>query len=98
MNDYPWRNTELAHILRPTLPLGLAAANYWAEQRIGTPYGWLELLNFLNVTVRGHGMFCSEFVTHYYRQAGWPLFPHDDPAQIAPFQFLDLLGAGFAEV
>jgi uncharacterized protein YycO len=98
VNSYPWRNTELAYVLRPTQTLYLTNADAWATLQIGTPYGWLELLEFINITHRGKGMFCSEFACYYYRAAGWPMFPLDLPSQIAPFQFTSLIGAGFTNM
>lgn len=96
VSRYPWRNTELAYILRPCVHLDLPAANAWATSIIGTPYGWLELLNFVGLSVEKKGMFCSQFVAEYYRHAGWHLFPEDRAAQVAPFEFLDLVDLGFA--
>jgi cell wall-associated NlpC family hydrolase len=97
---YPLRTEQLIYILRPHLPrshrrLNWHRAQQYYAQSLGTPYGWLELLNFLGITERGKGLFCSEFVTYYYRAAGWNIFPEDDPAQVAPFEFLNLVGAGF---
>ncbi len=99
VNLYCTRYHELAYVLRPTINIwDYQSANSYARSNIGTPYGWLELLNFVGITHRGAGLFCSEFLTYYYRAAGWNMFPEDDPAQVAPFEFLNLVGAGFTVV
>lgn len=89
---YPLRISQLAYVLRPQVPLDLAAARQWATTMAGTPYGWLDLANFVNVPVRSRGIVCSPFVTSFERAAGWHIFPEDPPEKIAPFQFLDLIG------
>jgi len=98
VNLYPIRMTELAYVLRPTAPVDLARANRWAQTKIGTRYGWIELLNFVGVSLSLGGMFCSQFEVEYYRQGGWSMFPEDDAARVAPFENLNLVGAGFADV
>lgn len=95
---YPIRLSQLGWVLRPTRPLDLAAANRWAALKVGTPYGWLELLNFVGIPLDGHGMFCSDAIVEYLRRGGWAIFPEDRTTQVAPFEFLDLVGAGFEDV
>ncbi len=89
---YPLRLSELAYILRPTVPLDLTAAGKWFDSVKGQPYGWLDLADFFGLPVDGPGMVCSPFATSYLRAAGWSIFPADPPEKIAPFQFLDLIG------
>lgn len=98
VNLYPWRDTELAYILRPKVPLNLPAGWAYARSMIGTPYGWLDLLAFMGITKNFPGIVCSAFVTEIYRHAGWRIFPTDTPEDIAPFEFLTLCGNGFAVV
>lgn len=99
VNWYPTRTTDLAAILRPTKKYNYQAADWWANDKCGTPYGWLELLNFIGIAHQNGGMFCSQFVTEYYRRAGWlTLFPYEASNKVAPFEFLDLVGEGFTEV
>lgn len=92
VNLYPWRDTELAWVLRPTMKLNLPWARRWAKDRIGTPYGWLDLLNFINIPIDAPGIVCSAFLTKFLRQAGWNVFPTDPARKVAPSQFLDLIG------
>ena len=103
-NKYPTRYAQLVQVLRPTVPLDLEKANAWAETKRGTKYGWVELLHFIGLTsllgcpLSDGGMFCSQAEVEYYRHAGWNLFPEDDPADVAPFENIELVGAGFVEV
>ena len=94
VNLYPFRDTQLAYVLRPR-SIALDKARAWAKPLIGTKYGWLELMNFVGVKRSDGGMFCSQFLTLFYRAGGMNLFPEDDAARIAPFQFLDLVGEAF---
>lgn len=95
VNLFPVRESELLFVLRPNEQIDFNNANEWAKSKIGTPYGWLELLEFINVTHKGKGLFCSEFATLFYRKAGVNLFPTDNPAQVAPFEFLLYIGFVF---
>ena len=96
--SYPLRTDQLVYVLRPTVPLNLTAATAWATSVSGTKYGWLELLNFVGLPINAGGMFCSQFLTEYYRHAGWTMFIEDPPSRVAPFEFLNLVGAGFTDV
>lgn len=101
VNYYPTRFEGLSHVLRPTRRGGLCQigdATTWAVSIVGTPYGWLELLNFVGLPIRNHGMFCSQFATEFYRHAGWQIFPDSDPSDVEPFRFLDLVNNGFQEI
>jgi hypothetical protein len=62
---------------------------------LGTPYGWLDLLNFIGLNVDTEGIVCSAFATEFYRACGWNLFPTDQSNDVAPFEFLNLIGNGF---
>lgn len=95
VDKYPVRLTELAWVLRPTVPLDLGTAFAWADSMKGTPYGWLDLLAFVGLPVHFGGIVCSAFVTRLYRMGKWLLFPTDDASAIAPFEFLTLVGNGF---
>lgn len=95
VGNYPFREADLAWILRPTTPLNMSAGRVWANSMQGTPYGWADLLAFVGIKHDYPGIVCSPFVTAFYRAAGWPLFPTDDVNCIAPFEFLTLVGSGF---
>lgn len=89
---YPTRLSELTYVLRPTVALNLDAGRKWFETELGTPYGWLDLLNFIGLPVDKRGVVCSPFVVGFLRASGWNVFPADKDICIAPFQFLDLVG------
>lgn len=84
---YPLRTDHLAGAWRPLHPLNLPAAVAYSVRMRGTPYGWPELFTFIGITVRGRGVFCSEFATEWYRAAGMDPFPGEDPQFVAPFEF-----------
>jgi cell wall-associated NlpC family hydrolase len=85
---YPLRLEGLAHVVRPKLPFDAAKALAFTEGMKGTPYGWLDLLNFGSISIDTKGIVCSPFVTLLLRDNGIPVFG-DEPANlVAPFQFL----------
>lgn len=84
---YPHREDHLAGVYRPIPPFDLAAGRAYAQRMIGTPYGWAELLAFVGISVRGSGVFCSQFATAWYRAAGLDPFPSEDDRRVAPFEF-----------
>ena len=94
VNIYPVRLTELAYVLRPTMALDVEAGRKYVESMKGTPYGWLDLLDFAGFNVDRKGIICSAFATEYLRAAGWHVFPTDEARYVSPFQFLDLVGNG----
>lgn len=96
VNLYPWRDTELAWVLRPSKPLPNPEAGIrYAMGMEGTPYGWGNLLAFVGLPIKFPGIVCSAFATEIYRHAGWNIFPTDASDDIAPFEFLTLVGDGF---
>jgi hypothetical protein len=95
VNRYPIRLSELAYVLRPQVHLDLTAGRAYFDKLKGTPYGWLDLFNFVDLPVAAKGIVCSPFVAGFYRAAGWNIFPADPICKIAPFQFLDLLGPDY---
>lgn len=86
VNRYPVR-TDYIGVWRPTPALNLVAADLYGHSMIGTPYGWPELLAFVGITVKGKGVFCSEFATLWYRAAGFDPFPGENAIDVAPFEF-----------
>jgi cell wall-associated NlpC family hydrolase len=95
---YPWRNTELAYVLRPTVPVDATKAFAYARSMKGTPYGWLDLLAFVGLNVDFKGIVCSAFATEIYRKGGWHIFPTDLANDVAPFEFITLINNGFLEI
>lgn len=90
---YPWRDAQLAYILRPELPLDWYAFWKWFMTVNGQKYDWLGLLRFTWFRSIPAGkndkMFCSEFVARAYRALGAKVFADGEDADaIAPFQFL----------
>jgi hypothetical protein len=90
---YPFREDDLAYILRPNQPIDLEKGLAWFRTVQGQGYDWLGLLRFAwrseYVPEKAHEnkQFCSEFVTRFDRQMGFDPFPREDADAIAPFQF-----------
>lgn len=86
---YPWRDTELAYVLRPaTFDVSRALAWFETEGK-GQPYGWLDLAQFCGYyTVNGPGMVCSPCATRVLRAAGVPIFRAYPAERIEPRDFL----------
>jgi hypothetical protein len=95
---YEVRTDGLAHILRPTRSLDIACGLRYTRRSSNTPYGWLDLLNFIGMNVDTKGIVCSAFATEFYRNCGWNVFPTDRANDVAPFEFLNLVGNGFDEI
>jgi hypothetical protein len=93
VDRYPLRLTELAYVLRPQVPLNLTAGRAYFDSMKGTPYGWWDLLDFSGFNVDTKGIVCSPFAAGFLRACGWAIFPTDPVNKVAPFQFLDLIGA-----
>lgn len=92
---YPWRNTELAYVLRPTRSDTLDWIGFWKWFRTvnGQGYDWLGLLRFAwfkDVKIGGGDrMFCSPFAARAYRALNACVFGDaEDADAIAPFEFL----------
>lgn len=85
---YPLRTADLLHVLRPKPPLDLAAGERWFATVKGTPYGWLDLLQFVGVPIDAPGIVCSPFATERCRAVGFDPFNGEAAAKIAPFEFL----------
>ena len=90
---YPIRFDQLAYVLTPNIPFSLARAQAWFATVAGQKYDWWGLLRFawrarVVASNRDNRMFCSEFVTRYYRRGGLDPFNKSDADAIAPFQFL----------
>lgn len=91
---YPWRNTELQYVLRPTVtPLHWRAFWPWFYSVNGEAYDWWGLLRFAWFKDVGHGdnhkMFCSEFLARAYRALGAQVIgDNEDADAVAPFEFL----------
>jgi hypothetical protein len=92
VNFYPVRMTELAYVMRPrdiyAPKIGAqVAAVYRAIQLRGTPYGWLDLLDFCGYHVNGEGVVCSPYATVIGRAARLDLFNGTQARVIRPCDF-----------
>ncbi len=94
VNRYPIRSDHVAAVLRPMVPINVAAGLAWFETVKGQGYDWLGLLRFswrseyVPSRFTDNKQFCSEFATRFYRQAGFDPFPREDADAVCPFQFL----------
>jgi hypothetical protein len=93
VGTYPVRLTELIYVLRPNEPFDrMKAYDWFIDHANGQKYDWWGLLRFVwtkKVSKAGDDkMFCSEFLTRFYRQGGLQVFNNEDADAIAPFQFL----------
>lgn len=91
--QYPLRTSELAYVLRPSVPLAWPAFWAWFRTVNGQKYDWFGLVRFAWFKSTGGGnngkMFCSEFLTRAYRALGVTVFnPDEDADAVAPFEFL----------
>lgn len=99
---YPLRTSEIARVLRPTVPFDQDRALAWFNQSAkGQRYDWLGLLRFawrakVVPDAKDNKQFCSEFLTRYYRSGGLDPFNGEDADAIPPFMFT--LSPFFAEV
>lgn len=88
---YPFRDDKLSMVLRPNVPpFDLAKAQTWFWSVDGQKYDWMGLLRFgwrSEVRNDGDKMFCSEFLTRWYRRGGLDPFPREDADAVAPFEF-----------
>jgi hypothetical protein len=92
---YPVRGEQLQYILRPKLSMNISMALAWfIKQAQGQKYDWLGLLRFTwrkKYVFKGtdNRMFCSEFLTRFYRAGGFePFSTCVDADDVAPFEFL----------
>ncbi len=90
---YPWRDTDIAYVLRPTYPLDWMGFWRWFKTVNGQKYDWLGLLRFSWFksigTNNNNRMFCSEFAVRAYRAMNAHVFnDYEDADAVAPAQFL----------
>ena len=88
---YPFRHEQLAKVRRPSaLDYDHKKASHWSSRVIGQKYDWLGLLCFTLAVAQGakDRMFCSEFATRWYRNAGLEPFNKEiDADKVSPAQF-----------
>lgn len=86
VNMYPFREEGLIGILRPKQAFDIEAGLKWFNQPFnsvthegvrGRPYGWLDLLQFININVHTDGWICSEFVARFDEACGFYPFNHE---------------------
>lgn len=93
VNVYDTRLVGLAVVLRPTQPFDLGKAQAWFQTVKGQQYDWKGLLRFVTWGQLGgidtrDKMFCSEFLTRFYRAGGFDPFHGNDADAVAPATFL----------
>jgi len=92
VNFFPFRNKGLARVLRPKQPFDMPQAMRWFHASAkGQKYDWLGLLCFTLAVRSGDAlkMFCSEFLTRWYRSGGFqPFSIEQDADRVAPAQFV----------
>lgn len=88
---YPFRASELLKVRRPDPEKYTHSRSVrWFETVDGQKYDWLGLLCFTLAVERGSNgkMFCSEFATRWYRNAGLLVFNQEFNAdRVSPAQF-----------
>ena len=101
---YRFERAGLCHILRPPVAgFRLPMALTWFHDRAqGQRYDWWGLLRFawraaiVSQRIAENKMFCSEFLTRFYRAGGLDPFPGEDADTISPHRFQR--SVGFADV
>lgn len=88
VNFYPLRTNDLRYVCRPNRPFDLDAGIAWGNTQMGTPYGWLDLLQFADYDVDGKGYVCSPAAAMFQEEMKLNPFNGEPPMKIAPFQFL----------
>lgn len=89
VGQFALRASELALVCRPkpgTL-LNWLHANEWFESVKGTPYGWSDLLQFVDFNVDGKGIVCSPFTTLHCRALGYDPFNGESALKVPPYLF-----------
>lgn len=92
VNRYPWRNSELAYVLRPCHSVDLVAGQTWFNGVRGQGYDWMGLTRFVRTSIRPSQtkMFCSAFWLRFYRACAFnPFAARVDADSIAPGEILD---------
>lgn len=94
VNLYPLRTEGLIAILRPKQELDLSAGLSWFNKPYnkithegvrGRPYGWLDLLQFININIHTDGWICSEFVSLFDEASEfYPFNPEYNDGRIDP--------------
>jgi len=86
VNRYPFRDAQLAAVLRPKQAINMADVKAWFEVPFnkitgegvrGRPYGWLDLLRFYGKKIKTNGWICSQFVAKALSAGGLGVFASD---------------------
>lgn len=88
---YDFRRDHLARVLRPKKEFDMPVAQQWFQKVKGQKYDFLGLLCFTLAVKQGaqDRMFCSEFMTRWYRAGNFhAIAPWIDADHVAPAQFL----------
>jgi hypothetical protein len=90
VGQFPLRESELAVVCRPKpgTRLNWLDANEWFESVKGTPYGWSDILQFIDFNIDGKGIVCSPFTTLHCRSLGYDPFNGESALKVPPYLFL----------
>lgn len=91
VNTYPLRSEGLFYVLRPVVPVDMAAFRAWHETVRGQKYDWKGILVFTLAVQQGaqDKMFCSEYSTRGYRNGHFePFSERIDADRVAPGTYL----------
>jgi len=89
VNYYLFDEKRLGCVMRPRVPFNRDGCVAWFERsgEKGKPYGWLELLNFVDVNVDADGMVCSAVSALGARAGSVDCFNGVPAQRIAPKDF-----------
>lgn len=73
VNIYPFDDTVF-EIRRPKAILDKDAGMRWFYSVRGQPYNWWDLLSFIGINIKGHGMICSQFADEMLDACGFDAF------------------------
>jgi hypothetical protein len=91
VDEYELRDTDVARVLRPTVPCDMAAALRYFRTVQGEKYDFKAILCFLFLSRSGEGnrQICSEFAANFYRHGRLTAFSQHWPAdRTAPADFV----------
>lgn len=86
---YDYDPKRLGCVMRPIAPFDVTACRAWFEAsgEKGKPYGWLELLNFIDYNVDADGMVCSAVSALGARAGGVACFNGLPARRVSPRDF-----------
>lgn len=87
VDHYPFREAGLKYVRRP-LGFDVDAATVYAGSVLGTPYGWGDIAETVDISNLLPGMDCSHFAAELLEHASCPQFDKNyDKRKITPRDF-----------